>query len=261
MDINCDAKYYAAVGGLETSGENYEMYLENCYYAGTASKVGVITDGVTSAATDRMKSVYYLSHDAPRSDASASYTYGKARSDLQLRAKTTFVGWDFQHIWGRKDSINRGYPYLRCQYNEFIEDDADVEYIPLTDFSIAPVPTLTEGETYQLAIRPTPENATITKVTYQTDNPDICSVTETGLLTATAEGQTTISVQVESEKITLNKTVQVVIRSIGTGIVSVSTGSAEDSLAPRKIIYQGQVYILRANTLYTLLGDRVSVIK
>lgn len=41
----------------------------------------------------------------------------------------------------------------------------------------------------------------------------------------------------------------------------VSTGSAEDSLAPRKIIYQGQVYILRANTLYTPLGDRVSVIK
>lgn len=259
MNVNCYPVYYTAVGGLETSGDY--VYLENCYYAGTASNAGKVTDGVTSTSvsSNKMKSVYYLSHNAPRSNASASYTYGEARSDLQLRAKTTFTGWDFQHIWGRKDSINSGYPYLRCQYNEFIEDDADVEYIPLTDFSIDPIPTLTEGETYQLAIRPTPGNATITKVTYQTDNPDICSVTKTGLLTATAEGQTTISVQVESEKITLNKTVQVVIRSIGTGIVS--TGSAKDSLAPRKIIYQGQVYILRANTLYTPLGDRVSVIK
>ena len=259
MNVNCYPVYYTAVGGLETSGDY--VYLENCYYAGTASNAGKVTDGVTSTSvsSNKMKSVYYLSHNAPRSNASASYTYGEARSDLQLRAKTTFTGWDFQHIWGRKDSINSGYPYLRCQYNEFIEDDADVEYIPLTDFSIDPIPTLTEGETYQLAIRPTPGNATITKVTYQTDNPDICSVTKTGLLTATVEGQTTISVQVESEKITLNKTVQVVIRSIGTGIVS--TGSAKDSLAPRKIIYQGQVYILRANTLYTPLGDRASVIK
>ena len=260
MDINCIAKYYAAVGGLETSGENYEMYLENCYYAGTASKLGVITDGVTSAAlyTDRMKSVYYLSHNAPRS-ASASYTYGKARSDLQLRAKTTFTGWDFQHIWGRKDSINGGYPYLRCQYNEFIEDDADVVYVPLTELSIDPVPTLIVGDTYQLNLHFTPENATITKVSYQSTDPDVCSVSETGLLTAISEGKTTISVNVTSEEVSLNKTIQVVVGNMETNIGLVA--DTEDAITPRKIIHQGQVYILRADTVYTILGNPVSVIK
>lgn len=257
MDINCVAKYYAAVGGLETAGENYEMYLENCYYAGTASKLGVITDGVTSAAlhTDRMKSVYYLSHNAPHSDVSTSYTYGKARSDLQLRTKTTFVGWDFQHIWGRKDSINGGYPYLRCQYNGFIEDDADVVYVPLTELSIDPVPTLIVGDTYQLAIHFTPENATITKVTYQSADPDVCSVSETGLLTAISEGQTTISVDVTSEDVSLNKTIQVVVGNMGTNIGPVA--DTEDALTLRKIIYNGQVYILRGGKTYTIMGMEV----
>jgi tRNA A37 threonylcarbamoyladenosine synthetase subunit TsaC/SUA5/YrdC len=66
-------------------------------------------------------------------------------------------------------------------------------------------------------------------------------------------------VNVTSEEVSLNKTIQVVVGNMETNIGLVA--DTEDALTPRKIIHQGQVYILRADTVYTILGNPVSVIK
>lgn len=50
---------------------------------------------------------------------------GTGLTDNEMHAKACFVGFDFDSIWGRNDSINNGYPYLRCFHENNIPDSPD----------------------------------------------------------------------------------------------------------------------------------------
>ena len=50
---------------------------------------------------------------------------GEGKTTNEMHAKSTFVGFDFETIWGRNDTINDGYPYLRCYYEGIIPDSPD----------------------------------------------------------------------------------------------------------------------------------------
>ena len=50
---------------------------------------------------------------------------GDPKTTNEMHAKATYTDWDFENIWGRNDTINDGYPYLRCFYDSIIPDSPD----------------------------------------------------------------------------------------------------------------------------------------
>jgi hypothetical protein len=38
---------------------------------------------------------------------------GDGKKTAQMKRIATYIGWDFDEVWGRRDDINNGYPYLR----------------------------------------------------------------------------------------------------------------------------------------------------
>lgn len=48
-----------------------------------------------------------------------------AKTTNEMKAKSTYEGWDFETIWGRNNSINDGYPYLRLFHPDAPADDPD----------------------------------------------------------------------------------------------------------------------------------------
>lgn len=47
-------------------------------------------------------------------------------STEEMKRITTFTGWDFENLWGRRADINEGYPYLRWTIKENLPNDLDV---------------------------------------------------------------------------------------------------------------------------------------
>ena len=50
---------------------------------------------------------------------------GGGKLTAEMKAKSTFAGWDFDETWGRNDAINDGYPYLRQFYPNAPADSED----------------------------------------------------------------------------------------------------------------------------------------
>ena len=46
-------------------------------------------------------------------------------STEEMKRITTFEGWDFNNIWGRRTDINDGYPYLRWTIKDNLPNDID----------------------------------------------------------------------------------------------------------------------------------------
>lgn len=46
-------------------------------------------------------------------------------STEEMKRIATFVGWDFENIWGRRADINDGYPYLRWSIKDNLPNDID----------------------------------------------------------------------------------------------------------------------------------------
>ncbi len=55
---------------------------------------------------------------------------GTPLTTSQLKNKGSFVDWDFHRIWGRRDDINNGYPYLLWTRSERLKDTWDFGAIP-----------------------------------------------------------------------------------------------------------------------------------
>ena len=47
-------------------------------------------------------------------------------STEEMKRITTFTGWDFENLWGRRADINEGYPYLRWTIKENLPNDLDI---------------------------------------------------------------------------------------------------------------------------------------
>lgn len=69
----------------------------------------------------------------------------------------------------------------------------DVPYIPITSLQFKEsVISIGINDTYQLSVSYSPSNATDKTIMYYANNPGICDVSETGLITPRATGETTI---------------------------------------------------------------------
>ena len=112
---------YARVDIISTSqgvlggivGRNERAALNNSFATGRGWRYG--------ASNGNIANVYY----DKQSNTTALQNSGTGLSTNEMHAKSTFVGYDFENIWGRNDTINDGYPYLRCFYTEHIPDSPD----------------------------------------------------------------------------------------------------------------------------------------
>lgn len=88
----------------------------------------------------------------------------------------------------------------------------DAEFIPLTGIALTPAgpATLTvAAPTVQLAVTPTPANATNKTVTYVSSDPTKATVSATGLVTRVANGETTITATSLAGDVTATKVITV----------------------------------------------------
>ncbi len=176
--------YKGSYGGTAGGLMNGTAAAKNCYYAGTVRIADVVTDGATASSSSELTNVYYLSHNAPRSNGN----YGTSLQDIQMRVKTSFKDYDFDNVWGRKDTINGGYPYLRWEYGDYIPDDPDADYVPVESVTLdITEKEMLRGTSFRLTPTVLPENATIKGVTYTVSyegSPESITVDENGVVTA-----------------------------------------------------------------------------
>ena len=166
---NTDGTAEGALYGLPATSEKT---VTNCYLAGHV-KGG--------------SSEYYYDKEL----VSDPGTLSTGKTTNEMKAKSTYEGWDFETVWGRTSSINDGYPYLRVFYSDAPADDPDpvkVESISLSQTEAS----LYAGETLQLTANVLPADALNKNVKWEalTDTgiygspSDWASVDENGLVTA-----------------------------------------------------------------------------
>ncbi len=121
-----------------------------------------------------------------------------------------WTAWTMNHTMTRKANVRQGILQNPAHFNTGIEWDslpnntfANLRMhtstcainISVTGVSLSPTTlTLNEGETSQLTATISPANATNQSVTWASLNPSVATVSNTGLVTAVTEGNTTITV-------------------------------------------------------------------
>ena len=160
------------------------------YSTGKVRGEGASTGGFAGArnVNSRINYCYYDSETSGMSDSEL----GTPLSTIGMKAKKSYEEWDFETTWGRKDTINDGYPYLRWMYDEFIVDDEDPK-IPASGITISKEDTTLEaGMTLQLTATITPDNAEET-VQWSTSAAEVATVDMNGMVTAIAPGEAVIT--------------------------------------------------------------------
>lgn len=92
------------------------------YNSGTVSNSYVVGSGWEEGVSGGKLSNTYYNKSL---NANAVEDSGTGLTNNEMHSKACFVGFDFDTIWGRSDSINNGYPYLRCFYEKIIPDSPD----------------------------------------------------------------------------------------------------------------------------------------
>ena len=167
------------VGGTNLALRNYAACTIDC--AGE-NKTGFVLNGLDTQTRD----VYY---DSELSGMSGAQAGTNPRTTSQMKQVETYKNWNFEDIWGIRDTINDGYPILKCFYpNEF--------YV----ISVDDV-TMDRGTTFQLLpVVKQPSDYTGGFV-YATSDSTIATVSETGLISATMQcGRCKISVATPDNK-------------------------------------------------------------
>lgn len=122
------------------------------------------------------------------------YKLGTGLSESDMKRMDTKPGFDFAEIWGRRNDLNDGYPYLRWTAHG-LENDPDETAIPVTGLKL----DITEytgkaGTTLLLKATVEPENATDNALTWSSSNPEVASVDNDGLVSLLTVGTATITV-------------------------------------------------------------------
>ena len=144
MDINVTVRGLFGSGLVDWNNGS----ISNSYVAGGSWQEGV--------AGGTISNVYYNKELSPKAGAQT----GTALTTNEMHAKSSFAGFDFDSIWGRNDTINGGYPYLRCFYEENIPDSPDPVKVTGIDFSEAGMTfDIIEGEQLQLHAKVLPDSA------------------------------------------------------------------------------------------------------
>ena len=121
MDINATNRGVFGSGLVDWNNGS----ISNSYVAGGSWQEGV--------AGGTISNIYYNKELSPNASAKT----GTGLTFNEMHAKSSFAGFDFETIWGRNDTINNGYPYLRCFYEENIPDSPDPVKVTGIDFTEA----------------------------------------------------------------------------------------------------------------------------
>ena len=93
---------------------------------------------------------------------------GDPKTTNAMHAKATYVDWDFDNIWGRHDTINDGYPYLRV-FHEGVPADSEDPVI-VTGITVDVKDTMIiAGQTLQVNATILPDEAADKRVTWSAD--------------------------------------------------------------------------------------------
>ena len=140
-------------------------------------------DGVSGGT---ISNVYYNKKLSPKAGAKT----GTALTTNEMHAKSSFTGFDFDTVWGRNDTINGGYPYLRCFYDNIIPDSPDPVKVTGIDFTEAGMTLdIIAGEQLQLHAKVLPEDALEQQIVWTQEYKDnygykyMLSVDSNGLVT------------------------------------------------------------------------------
>ena len=197
------------------------------YSTGKVRGEGASTGGFAGArnVNSRINYCYYDSETSGMSDSEL----GTPLSTIGMKAKKSYEEWDFETTWGRKDTINDGYPYLRWMYDEFIADDEDPK-IPASGITISKEDTTLEaGMTLQLTATITPDNAEET-VQWSTSAAAVASVDMNGLVTAIAPGEAVITATTSESGLTAECRV-----TVTEPIIRVTKVTIDETSVPSRI--------------------------
>lgn len=203
--------------------------LTNCYAAISLdwNYTGGILDGTGGAyKSANTTSAYYdrslLAND-PFGGYEEVYARGIALDSDEMRRMASFGGWDFESVWGRRNDLNDGYPYLRWTAPG-LENDPDETAIPATGLKL----DITEytgkaGTTLLLKATVEPENATDNALTWSSSNPDVASVDNDGLVSLLTVGTATITVHCGDLSASCELTVEAQSGGIGNVVIDEDT--------------------------------------
>ena len=163
---------------LEVTGCAFSAYiskctLTNCYAAGLAK-----TGGFESSSTTRTNCFY----DKELISSSSA----TPKTTNQMHAIFTFTDWDFETIWGRNESINAGYPYLRCFVSNPPDNDPDAPIVTGVEMEETTV-TLIAGDSIQLHASVVPETALNKKIYWSSNKTNFATVDENGFVRTIAD--------------------------------------------------------------------------
>ena len=112
---------------------------------------------------------------------------GDPKTTNEMHAKATYVDWDFDNIWGRNETINDGYPYLRIFHEGAPEDSEDPVLVTGITLNVADT-TILAGNSVLLIATVLPEDAVNKGFTWSVEESewyaaDWYSMDENGLIT------------------------------------------------------------------------------
>ena len=148
--------------GFATLGK--QIPIETCYSAGHtyhsfANANNSYGDSVLNCYYDK-ELVQVMDH---YSWGGKQHYIGDPKTTNEMHAKATYTDWDFENIWGRNDTINDGYPYLRCFYDSIIPDSPD-PYFTVTfqdwDGAVLKTEQVEQGKSATAPASPTREGYT-----------------------------------------------------------------------------------------------------
>lgn len=198
--------YYVYVGGIMGANSVQNSSINNCYNTGSVNITYLYTNtaaiqrflgAIVGASFDYSPTKYNYwdvncaltssrNYPVPNENRlnignfSNTATLNTLTSD-QMKVKESYVGFDFNSIWGFKSGENSGYPILRAFY-------VDVTGVTLNKSSL----TLEAGNTETLTATVVPAGATNKNVTWSSNDESIVTVSD-GLVTAIRKGTVSIT--------------------------------------------------------------------
>ena len=195
--------YQEAAAGIIGTMPSYNSEVQNCYFVGSMDGIASNHMGLISGYyylrdgdTIPIKSCYWSDEcsmtidglpDVNRgvgTDISEDPTTGLTLA--QMRNKASYTGWDFDTVWAIDANKNGGLPYLRWQ------DDVPAVIEPTGLTLSAETVTLAAGRSTTLTAVFSPIGAG-SKPTWNSNAPDIASVTADGHVTAHKAGTAVIT--------------------------------------------------------------------
>ena len=174
-----------------------QMAATRCYATGSVTASGESVSGFGVASNPLyITSSYYDQETSGQSDNNQA----QPAPTLYMKNKHHFENWNFENIWGRKDTINDGYPYLRWIYPQYIEDDSDTPLPPALEGILLNPETaeLKVGDLLSLEATAVPSDAVLGDLVWESSDPSIASVNVRGEVSALSAGEVLITVSTSS---------------------------------------------------------------